>query len=80
MITIFPFLTETMYIITRTYIKNLRHSSLQMNIIERHVKLQTGTFISKRDIFDKKIKSENCIFCIWECGDNSCVSYELKYV
>ena len=43
---------------TKTYIKNLRHSSLHMNVVYMCLKLYTSKYITKRDILDQKIHVE----------------------
>ena len=39
---------------TRTYIKNLRQSSLQMNVVYRYVKCHAWEMVIKRDILIQK--------------------------
>ena len=41
---------------TRTYIKILRHCSLQKNVLNTPERLQIRTIDSKKDILDQKIK------------------------
>ena len=47
---------------TRTYIKMLRHGSLQMNVLSMSLKLKICNINNKRDILDKKNKSEKIGF------------------
>ena len=47
---------------TRTYIKNLRHRSLQMNVVYKYVKCHAWEIVIKRDILIQEIKVEKPIF------------------
>ena len=49
---------------SRTYIKNLRHGSLQMNVLCRHLKFHAWKIImiSKGDILVQNIKVKKSIF------------------
>ena len=47
---------------SRTFIKNLRHCSLQMNVHCRHVKPHAWEMITKGDILVHKIKVTKLIF------------------
>ena len=47
---------------SRTYIKNLRLCSLQMNVLCRYVKFHAWGLISKGDILFQKIKVKKSIF------------------
>ena len=47
---------------TRTYIKNLRHGSLQMNVFYGYVKLHPWEIIDKGDILVQKIKVKKNTF------------------
>ena len=47
---------------SRTYIKNMRHGSLQMNVFSRCVKFHTWEMIIKGDILVQKIKVKKSIF------------------
>ena len=44
---------------TRTYIQNLRHSSLHLNVLYRHVKFYDWKIINDGDILVQKIKVKN---------------------
>ena len=46
---------------SRTYIKILRHGSLQMNVLSMSIKSQVCTVNNKRDILDKKIKVKKSV-------------------
>ena len=46
---------------TRTYIKILRHISLQMNVLSMSLKFQICTINNKRDILDQKIKVKKLV-------------------
>ena len=47
---------------SRTSIKILRHGSLQMNVLIRHVKFQNCNANIEGDILDQKIKVKKSIF------------------
>ena len=47
---------------TRTYIKNLRHGSLQINVFYMYVKFHGWEMIIKGDILVQKIKVRKSIF------------------
>ena len=47
---------------SRTYIKNLRHGSLQMNVLCRYMKFLAWEMINKGDILVQKIKVKKSIF------------------
>ena len=47
---------------SRTYIKNLRHGSLQMNVLCRYMKFPAWEMIIKGDILVQKIKVKKSIF------------------
>ena len=47
---------------SRIYIKNLRHSSLQMNVLCGYVKFHAWEMINKRDILAQKIKVKKSFF------------------
>ena len=47
---------------SRTYIKNLRHGSLQMNVLCGYVKFHAWGMINKGDILVQKIKVKKSFF------------------
>ena len=47
---------------TRPYIKNLRHSSLEKNVVYMHKRFQKSIYYSKGDIDVQKIKVKNVFF------------------
>ena len=47
---------------SRTYIKNLRHCSLQRNVLCRYVKFHAWGMINNGDILIQKIKVKKSIF------------------
>ena len=46
----------------KTYIKNLRHGSLHLNVIYEYLNVHVSKRIIKRDILDQKIYSEKSFF------------------
>ena len=47
-----------------TYIKNLRHGSLHLNVIYEYLNFHVTKHIIKRDILDQKRYAEKCFFQI----------------
>ena len=46
----------------KTYIKNLRQSSLHLNVIYEYLNVHVSIKIIKRDILDKRIYAEKSFF------------------
>ena len=46
----------------KTYIKNLRHGSLHLNVIYEYLNFHVSKHIIKRDILDQKIYAEKSFF------------------
>ena len=65
MTTSYPFFPDKLK--TRTKIKNLRHSSLKMDVTNKTPKFQTSSYDSKSEILVQKMKVKNkIVFCLFK--------------